>query len=34
MDVSIILFDVEISIVNSGDDFWEILLGVFTLLSR
>ena len=34
MDVSIILFDVEISIVNSGDDFWEILLGVFTLLFR
>lgn len=34
MDVSVILFDVEIYAVNSGDDFWEILLGEFTLLSR
>ena len=28
MDVSLILFDGEISIVNSGDDFWKMLLGV------
>ena len=33
MDVSLILFDGEISIVNSGDDFWEMLLEVFTVPS-
>ena len=32
MNVTIIRFDGEICIVNSGDDFWEMLLGVFTLL--
>ena len=33
MGVSKILFDGEISVVNSGEDFWEMLLEVFTLLS-
>ena len=33
MDVSLILFDGEISIENSVNDFWEMLLGVFTLTS-
>ena len=34
MNASLILFDGEISVVNSGDNFWEMLLGVFTLPSR
>ena len=34
IDVSLILFDGEISIANSGDGFWEMLLRVFTLPSR